>query len=92
LPGVPSIQVKGNVDIAPFENNLAYRIYDVGGVELSAGAISVSAPDPGAPGVFDATIPLGKILSGAVIRIEVQDINAADGSFFAMDSVELVVK
>lgn len=87
-----SVRVRGSVAIAPFENNLAYRIYDVGGVEIAAGALSVSAPDPGAPGAFDATIRLGNILSGALIKIEVQDINAADGSLFAMDSVELVVK
>lgn len=87
-----SVQVKGNVAIAPFENNLAYRIYDVGGLELSIGAIPVSAPDLGAPGMFEAVIPLGNTLSGAVIKLEVQDINAEDGSLFAMDSVELVVK
>lgn len=87
-----SVQLRGSVAIAPFENNLAYRIYDVGGVELSAGAITVAAADPGAPGTFDQMIPLGNILSGAVIRIEIQDISAADGSLFAMDSVELVVK
>lgn len=87
-----SVQIRGSVAIAPFENNLAYRIYDVGGVELSAGAIPVSAADLGAPGTFNQMIPLGNILSGAVIRIEIQDISAADGSLFAMDSVELVVK
>jgi hypothetical protein len=87
-----SVPIKGKVAIAPFENNLVYRIYDVSGIELSAGALMVSAPDLGAPGTFDAVIPLGKILSGAVIRVEVQDQSAADGSLLAMDSVELVVK
>lgn len=87
-----SVQIRGEVAIAPFENNLVYRIYDVGGVELSSGAISVTAPDLGAPGTFDAVIPIGTVLSGAVIRIEVQDISAADGSLLAMDSVELVVQ
>jgi len=87
-----SIQVKGSVAIAPFENNLTYSIQDVGGIELARGAISVSAADPGAPGTFDEVISLGNILSGAVIKLEVQDISAADGSLFAMDSVELVVK
>lgn len=87
-----SVQIKGSVDIAPFENNLTYRIFDVGGVELAVGAITVDAPNPGAPGTFDEVISLGRILSGAAIRIEVQDINAEDGSLFAMDSVELVVK
>jgi len=87
-----SVQVRGSVEIAPVENNLAYRVYDVGGVELAVGAIPVTAREPGAPGAFDAVIRLGKILSEAVIRIEVQDVSAADGSLLAMDSVELVVK
>jgi len=87
-----SIQIRGDVAIAPFENNLVYRIYDVSGIELSVGAISVSAADLGAPGTFDTIIPIGSALSGAVIRLEVQDISAADGSLLAMDSVELVVK
>lgn len=87
-----SVPIKGQVAIAPFENNLAYRIYDISGIELAAGPIAVTAPDPGAPGTFDAVIPLGNVLSDTVIRIEVQDISAADGSLLAMDSVELVVK
>lgn len=87
-----AIPIRGSVAIAPFENNLVYSIKDVGGVELARGALSVSAPEAGAPGTFDASIPLGRILSGAVIRLEVQDISAADGSLLAMDSVELVVK
>ena len=87
-----SVPIKGSVAIAPFENNLVYRIVDVSGIELSAGAIMVSAPDLGAPGTFDTIIPLGRVLSGVIIRLEVQDVSAADGSLLAMDSVELVVK
>jgi len=87
-----SAPIKGKVTIAPFENNLAYRIYDISGIELSAGPLSVSAASAGGPGTFEAIIPLGSILSGALIRIEVQDLSAADGSLLAMDSVELVVK
>ncbi|MEO8357779.1 MAG: Gmad2 immunoglobulin-like domain-containing protein [Chloroflexota bacterium] len=87
-----SVQVKGSVAIAPFENNLTYSIRDVGGVELSRGAISVSAADLGAPGTFDALIPIGSILSSAVVVVEVQEFSAADDSLLAMDSVELVVK
>jgi hypothetical protein len=87
-----TVPIKGSVTIAPFENNLVYRIYDVSGIELSAGAIMVAAPDLGAPGTFEEVIPLGNILSGTIIRLEVQDVSAADGSLLAMDSVELVVK
>jgi hypothetical protein len=54
--------------------------------------VAVIAPDLGAPGTFDTTINIGGLLSGSVIRIEIQDISAADGSLLAMDSVELVVK
>lgn len=87
-----SVQVKGSVAIAPFENNLTYSIKDAGGVELSRGAINVISADLGAPGTFDALIPIGNILSNAVVILEVQDISAADDSLLAMDSVELVVK
>jgi hypothetical protein len=85
-------QFRGKVAIAPFENNLTYRIYDLVGVELSVGSITVKTSELGGPGTFDSIIALGNILSGSVVRVEIQDINAADGSLLAMDSVELVVK
>ena len=87
-----SVQFKGSVAIAPFENNLTYRIYDLVGIELSVGSITVNAAELGGPGTFNAIVELGNILSGSVVRVEIQDISAADGSLFAMDSVELVVK
>lgn len=87
-----SVQVKGNVAVAPFENNLNYVIKDAGKVELSRGAVTVAASELGGPGTFDVTIPLSDILSGAVISIEIQDLSPADGSLLGMDSVRLVVK
>jgi immunoglobulin-like protein involved in spore germination len=87
-----SVRVRGSVAIAPFENTLAYRIYSTGSVELAAGAVSVTAATPGGPGTFDTTIALGSILSGAVVRVEIQDVSAQDGSLLGMDSVELVVQ
>lgn len=87
-----SVQFKGSVAIAPFENNLAYRVYDLVGVELAAGSVNVKATELGGPGTFDSVILLGNILSGSVVRVEIQDLSAADGSLLAMDSVELVVK
>jgi hypothetical protein len=80
------------VTIAPFENTLVYHIYDFGGVELSAGPITVTASELGGPGTFDSTIPLGDTLSGTAIRIEVRDTSAADGSLLAMDSVVLLIQ
>jgi hypothetical protein len=81
------VRVIGRVSIAPFENTLVYRLFDMGGVELSAGPVMVEAPDLGAPGTFNEVIDLGNILTNTTIRIEIQDVNAADGSLFAMDSV-----
>ena len=87
-----SIQFRGSETVAPFENNLIYRIYDVAGIELASGSVTTSAAKPGEPVTFDPVISLGNILSGATVRVEIQDVNAADNSLFAMDSVELVVK
>ena len=87
-----SVPLKGSVTVAPFENNLVYHIYDTGGVDLAIGSVTVDAPELGGPGTFDQTIMLGNVLSGTVIRIQLQDINAQDGSLLSMGSVELVVK
>lgn len=86
------IRLKGSITIAPFENNLVYRVYDLGGVELSIGPINVDAPGLGAPGSFEKAIELGKILTNTTVRITVEDINIDDGSLFAMDSVILQVR
>ena len=87
-----SFLIRGRVSIAPFENNLVYRIYSTGDVELAVGSITVSAEELGGPGMFDEIISLGTILTGTTIRIEIQDLSAADSSLLAMDSIELVVK
>ena len=86
------VRVKGSITISPFEKNLIYRIYDLGGVELSAGPIDVDAPRLGGPGTFEKAIDLGNILTNTTVRITVEDLNAADGSLFAMDSVILRVR
>ena len=86
------IRLKGNVTIAPFENNLVYRVYDLGGVELSAGPVTVESTGLGTPGTFEKAIDLGNILTNTTVRITVEDINMANGSLFAMDSVILQVR
>jgi hypothetical protein len=87
-----SVQVTGNITIAPFENNLSYFIYDEAGNELTSGPLAVTALDLGAPGTFDAVISLEGIAQGAIVYLEIQDISAADGSWLAMDAVKLVVR
>ena len=85
------VNIQGNITIAPFENNLVYRIYDAGGVEVVAGPVEVSAADLGAPGTFYRAIDL-TAFANTTIRVVIQDSNAADGSLFAMDSVTLIVR
>lgn len=87
-----TVQLQGDVTIAPFENNLVYRIYDPAGNLLASGPLMVDAANPGDPGAFDAAIDLSAIPAGTFIRLEVLDLSPADGSTLAMDSVELEVR
>jgi hypothetical protein len=86
------IRLFGNISIAPYENNLVYRVYDLGGVELSAGPINVKTIGLGASGTFEKAVDLGNVINNTTIRIQVEDRNVADGSLFAMDSVFLQVR
>jgi len=86
------MRLKGNITISPFENNLIYRIYDLGGLELSVGPINVDAPIMGGPGTFEKAVDLGNILANTSIRVSVEDRNVADGTLFAMDSVILQIR
>ncbi len=86
------VRLRGNITIAPSDVNLIYRIYDLGGVELSAGPVDVDTPGTDAPGTFEKAVDLGSILTDTTIRIEVQGINRADNSLFAMDSVLLQIR
>lgn len=86
------IRLLGNITIAPFENNLVYRVYDLGGVELSAGPITVESAVLGAPGKFEKAVDLGNILTDTTVRVIVEDRNATDNSLLAMDSIFLQVR
>lgn len=90
--GGSSLKIAGTVTIAPFENNLSYYIVDAAGNELAAGPVPVTAPDMGAPGTFEAEVPLDHVAAGTRAWIEIRDLSAADGSLLAMDSVEVVKK
>lgn len=90
--GASSAHIQGTVTIAPFENNLTYHVFDAAGNELAVGPVTVTAAELGASGTFDAVIALNGVPAGATVRIEIQDVSAADGSLLAMDSVILTVK
>lgn len=83
--------IKGTVTIAPFENNLVYRVFDSEMVQRAEGPVTVDAPDLGAPGTFE--LPLGLIDMGCTgwVTVTISDLSAADGSILAMDSIELQV-
>lgn len=87
-----AVELRGDVTIAPFENNLVYRLYDKESNLLAEGPVAVSAPDLGAPGTFEALIPLTDVPLGEPVRLEVIDVSMADGSVLAMDSVYVVVR
>lgn len=86
-----AVRIQGSVTIAPFENNLSYRIYNDQGNEVAAGPLMVSAPDLGAPGTFDAALDLSNFPMGPILLV-IADFSAADGSVLAMDSVQLIVR
>lgn len=81
------IRLLGKITILPFENNLVYRVYDLGGVELSAGPITVDTT-----GEFEKAVDLGDILTDTTVRIAVEDKSAADNTLLAMDSIFLQVR
>lgn len=87
-----SVQIQGTVTISPFESSLVYHVFDAAGTELAVGPVAVTAAELGASGTFDAVIALNGVSAGAAVRIEIQDVSAANGSLLAMDSVILTVK
>jgi hypothetical protein len=86
-----SMTVTGSVTVSPFENTLAYAIFDLVGNKLSNGSLLVTSDGMGGPGTFNVPIDISAIAAGTAIRFEVSDLSAADGSVLAMDSVECQV-
>ncbi|MDD5370879.1 MAG: Gmad2 immunoglobulin-like domain-containing protein [Anaerolineaceae bacterium] len=87
-----AVQVKGSETISPFENTLAYRLYDEKNTLLAEGSFQLIAHEAGAPAVFATALDLTKVPGGSAFRLQILDISAADGSTLAMDSVRLIHK
>ena len=82
-----SVDLRGWISTVPFENNLTYRVYSEGGTVIDRGWIMVEG-DLGERGTFAKSITLaGRQVAGQV-RIEVRDVNEADGSLFASTTVQ----
>ena len=91
LSGAPvgrSVEVRGWISVAPFENNLTYRVYSEGGVVIDRSWIMAEG-DLGDPGTFAKSITLANTLSPGPIRIEVRDVDQADGSLFTSTTVQV---
>lgn len=89
-PVIDFVEIRGNVTIAPFENNLVYHVYDPDGVELAEGPLAVESSGPGETGTFDTFVELTSLGCTGDILVTVSDVDAANGSVLAMDSVALV--
>jgi Immunoglobulin-like domain of bacterial spore germination len=86
------LNVTGHVAIAPFENSLAYSVFDANNNQLATGSFLVKAQQPGGPGTFSLPLDLsGKNVSGTM-RIQIEDASPADGSIFSLGSVTVNVK
>jgi hypothetical protein len=84
--------VTGAVTIAPFENNLACRVYLPDGNLVDESPLMVDAPDLGAPGTFSRQFDLGSAGVTGLIIIQFVDVSMADGSTLALGSVVVNVK
>lgn len=83
-----TLRVRGRVTIAPFENTLRYRLSTMQGSTWLVGPLRVDAPDLGAPGTFDETLPIGN-LPADVYVLEIADLSAADGRILALATARL---
>ena len=83
-----SVELHGWISTVPFENNLSYRVYSEGGVVIGRGWIMVEG-DLGERGTFAKSITLPSTQTAGPVRIEVRDVNEADGSLFASTTVQV---
>ncbi|HWT78119.1 MAG TPA: Gmad2 immunoglobulin-like domain-containing protein, partial [Candidatus Methylomirabilis sp.] len=85
-----TIQLTGSETVAPFENNLVYRVYDETNQQLGEGSITAKSEGTGGPVTFDAAVNLPTIPPGKEFWVSVMDLSAKDGSTLAQASVRLV--
>ncbi len=80
------LHVAGTYSVAPFENLLTYRVFDQARNTIAAGTL------PATDGAFDGSIDLTGVPSGILLRVEIEDLSAANGTTLAMNSIELMIK
>jgi hypothetical protein len=87
--GSPSA-LRGRTSQFPFEGNLIYRVFDGAGQQIGTGPIQVQG-NPGQASTFDTRITF-TATSGGPGRIEVLDLNSADGSVRAIASMSVTLE
>ena len=86
------VQVTGDMPIAPFENNLLYRVYDLGFNPLDAGPFMVNANEPGGPAQFNNALSSPAFIPGSVIWLELSELSAADGTPLVIERIKLTIR
>lgn len=87
-----TVRVSGSMPVAPFENNLIFRIYDEKNNPIKSEAFMVTSSDIGGAATFDNTITLPDIEPGSRVRLELSEESMADGSTLCLASVVVYVK
>lgn len=87
-----SVQVQGGMPIAPFENNLLYRVYDLNFNMLDAGPFAVIASEMGAPATFNNSLNSPAFVPGTTVWLELSENSMADGTPLAIERVKLKIK
>jgi len=87
-----AVQVQGNMPIAPFENNLLYRVYDLSFNVLDAGPFGVNASEPGGPGQFDNLVSSPAFTPGSSVWFELSELSPADGTALVIERIRLTVR
>ncbi|HUH99327.1 MAG TPA: Gmad2 immunoglobulin-like domain-containing protein [Anaerolineales bacterium] len=86
------LTVTGRITIAPFENSLAYSVFDASDNQVQSGSLAVQASQPGGPGFFSLPLDLSKIDTPGRVRIVIEDLSPADGSILSLGSVTVSVR
>lgn len=86
------ITVTGSVTVGPFENTLAYNVYDAANVLVTASSTMTDSADMGLPGNFQLTVDLTTVGVTGRLRIEVVEYSMKDGSILVLDSVLVKVR
>lgn len=81
------VQIRGKTSNKPFGGTLRYRIIDAAGQEINQGLL-LAVGQPGQVNTFEGFVEF-YILRNGPGRVEIFDINPADGSTFAIGTVNV---